>query len=504
MSVETPRNLGGDWPVLPLALRPQGRTCLVVGAGRTGARKVIALFEAGAEVVVVAPTIDQSLDAMLAEDRVVWRQRAFEPNDVENVFLAFAATDDPRANTAVLDACRDRGVLCGIVDIGWREGDFISPAVLRRDGLTVAVSTGGRSCRRARMVKTCLERHVDYASAADLLVLGTSHEYISIDSLERLHMTGARLETVASELLQLRGILEFVILETCNRIELHAVASDKQSTETLLRHILGFDELSEGEYYSLRGVTAFRHSSKLLAGLLSQTPGENHVVAQVKKSFDRAAQAGWSSSMATEWLASSLHVSKDIRKKVRPLLHECEVENLCLSFLETMHDEKPQNGFLVLGTGVVGRGVMDRYLSRHPTSSATWGYHRRVPEVPASWRGRARLCALSEIGGRLRESRTIVCATASANHVLDRGHAAFFDPERPTQIVDLAMPRNVAPELEHACPRVRVADLNDLKHWFRRSAADMSGIMKIANQVADQHIDMYEKLVSALKETACL
>lgn len=95
-------------PVFPAALLLQGRRCLVVGGGRVAFRKVTKLLEAGAEVLVVAPALDARLETL----PVAVHQRPFAPEDLQGVFLAFAATDDAAVNRHMVALCRERGILC--------------------------------------------------------------------------------------------------------------------------------------------------------------------------------------------------------------------------------------------------------------------------------------------------------------------------------------------------------------------------------------------------------
>ena len=99
-------------PVLPLALLIRGRIGLVVGAGHAAHRKVLSLVEAGASVIVVAPEACDGLAELSARGAVRWRRRAFEDGDVDGIFVAFAATDDPDVNRRVLDACRRASSRC--------------------------------------------------------------------------------------------------------------------------------------------------------------------------------------------------------------------------------------------------------------------------------------------------------------------------------------------------------------------------------------------------------
>ena len=138
-------------PILPVCLLLAGKPCLVVGGGPIAARKAAHLLEAEAIVTVVSPAVSAAMLKLGPALRLT--PRAFEEADVAGQCLVFAATDDEAVNRQVLDCCRRQGVLCSAADGNWPQGDFVMPATCRQNGVVVSVSTGGRSCRQARLVK---------------------------------------------------------------------------------------------------------------------------------------------------------------------------------------------------------------------------------------------------------------------------------------------------------------------------------------------------------------
>lgn len=140
-------------PILPACLLVAGRACLVVGGGTIAARKVGHLLDAEADVTVVSPSLSEELEALCAAGRIKVKKRAFSATDAKGQYLAIAATDSGSVNGRVLAACRKHGVLCSAADAHWKEGDFVTPAIYRGNGVVVSVSTGGRSCKQAKMVK---------------------------------------------------------------------------------------------------------------------------------------------------------------------------------------------------------------------------------------------------------------------------------------------------------------------------------------------------------------
>jgi precorrin-2 dehydrogenase/sirohydrochlorin ferrochelatase len=494
MSVENQAEIA---TVFPVALMPAGRKGVVVGAGKAGSRKALALLDAGARVTVVAPEAHPDVRQKADAGALTWMPRPFQPDDADGALVVFAATDNVALNQDILAACRARGVLCGIVDHGWRHGDFISPAILKRDdGLTVAVSTGGRSCRRSRMIRDSIGRHIQAVEGAVPVVIGTSHACLALDKRESLALTGARLDSAAGMLRQIRGVHEFVLLNTCNRIECHAVMSPEPETEQLVRRILGFESLAPGESYALRGFDAFHHTALLLAGLRSQTAGESPIVAQAKTAYADAGRAGWSGGMMDEWLASSLHIAKAIRSAspARPT----ELEERVLDHLAAAVPGALEQGLTLIGTGTLGRAVLDTFLARHPAGRATWIFHRQKPALPPSDNGRIDVRCLDELDRLLPRAHAIVCAVASPEPVLSLRHAALFPPGQAVPIVDLGMPRNVDPALAGA--GIRLTDLDALKRLDRQDPAILAGRIEAGSRLAAEHRDLYDKLMRGLRQ----
>jgi precorrin-2 dehydrogenase / sirohydrochlorin ferrochelatase len=134
--------------LFPVALDLRGKRCVVVGGGTVGARKVKALLEASATVVVVAPDACEEIRGLAENGAVTYFAEAFAPAHLDGAFLVIAATDLPAVNEAVARATRERGVLLNLSAPGDDAesgdfGDFATMATVRRGGLLVALTTGG-------------------------------------------------------------------------------------------------------------------------------------------------------------------------------------------------------------------------------------------------------------------------------------------------------------------------------------------------------------------------
>ncbi|MBI4771886.1 MAG: bifunctional precorrin-2 dehydrogenase/sirohydrochlorin ferrochelatase [Chloroflexi bacterium] len=145
----------------PIALRLEGRRCLVVGGGRVAERKIAALLDARAEVVVIAPEITPALRELATQGQVVLHEREVVASDVIGATLVIAAADIPQVNGIVWQACRAAGVLINTVDVP-THSDFYTPAVVRRAPVTVAITTDGHSPG----LSVWLRRHLEAALPA--------------------------------------------------------------------------------------------------------------------------------------------------------------------------------------------------------------------------------------------------------------------------------------------------------------------------------------------------
>ena len=136
---------------LPAFLRLTGRRVLLVGGGRVAAGKLGALLEAGALVTVVAPQIREEMARPGAE----LMQRPFEPSDLDDVWFAVAAAT-PDVNAHVAEAAQRRRIFVNAVDDLNSASAYLS-GVVRKGGVTVAISTGGRAPALAGLLREALE-----------------------------------------------------------------------------------------------------------------------------------------------------------------------------------------------------------------------------------------------------------------------------------------------------------------------------------------------------------
>ena len=289
-------NVGSN-ACLPVVLLVRGRRCLVVGGGRIATRKVSQLLAAGADVTVVSPVAAAPILAWAHDGRITYRPRSFAAADVRGCFAAFAATDDAAVNRRLLAAGRRHGVLATAADANWPNGDFITPAVVADAELTIAISTGGRSCRRAKQVRRLLQDRLDLIGACDLLVVSARWRANAkpADAIE-IDRTAARLRQVLS-------VHEFVVAATPTGIELLAVVRAGPDTAALIPRLLPAGLRAP---HLFRGVAAMRQAINLWAA-----DGNGDLA----RAATRAQRQGWADERMLAWIKSTRRRARRLRVK---------------------------------------------------------------------------------------------------------------------------------------------------------------------------------------------
>jgi uroporphyrin-III C-methyltransferase/precorrin-2 dehydrogenase/sirohydrochlorin ferrochelatase len=135
----------------PVFLKLAGRRVLVVGAGPIAAGKIEGLLAAGAVVEVVAPEVRLEIEGA----GVVIHRRAFRPSDVDGAWYVVAAAP-PAVNRQVLEAGEARRVFVNSVDDPDHASAYAG-GVVRRDAVTIAISTGGRAPAMAGLLREAID-----------------------------------------------------------------------------------------------------------------------------------------------------------------------------------------------------------------------------------------------------------------------------------------------------------------------------------------------------------
>ena len=151
---------------LPIFLDIRGRKVLVDGGGTAAARRAERALDCGALVTVCDPAPGPDLSALAGHAALTLCPRPAEAGDLDGCAVAWGASGDAERDARLSGWCRTAGVLCNVADMP-EQCDFITPSVVDRSPVVVAVSTGGTAPVIARILRARIEEipaHLDWSN----------------------------------------------------------------------------------------------------------------------------------------------------------------------------------------------------------------------------------------------------------------------------------------------------------------------------------------------------
>jgi uroporphyrin-III C-methyltransferase/precorrin-2 dehydrogenase/sirohydrochlorin ferrochelatase len=166
--------------MLPAFLKLEGRPVVLVGGGPVAVGKLESLLAEGARVTVVAPHIRPEIE----RPGVEVRRRPFEPHDLDEAWWVVAAAP-PDVNRQVLAAAEPRRIFVNAVDDPPNATAYLA-GVVRRAGVTIAISTGGRAPAMAGLLREALDAWLPgdldaWMTAADAARVGWRREGVPME-----------------------------------------------------------------------------------------------------------------------------------------------------------------------------------------------------------------------------------------------------------------------------------------------------------------------------------
>ena len=149
----------------PLFVNLENKKVLVIGGGKIAYKKITKILEYSANVTIVTEKIEEEKLLQLENVKIVDNKRIENDKDiigelVKNYFLVIAATNDEKLNENIAKICDSRGILINNIS-SKTEMNAMFGGIVKNDEFQIAVSTGGKNCRRSRAMKSEIQKILD-------------------------------------------------------------------------------------------------------------------------------------------------------------------------------------------------------------------------------------------------------------------------------------------------------------------------------------------------------
>ncbi|MEM0970639.1 MAG: glutamyl-tRNA reductase, partial [Verrucomicrobiota bacterium] len=291
-------------------------------------------------------------------------------------------------------------------------------------------------------------------------------------------------------------VSEAVILNTCNRVELYAMAEEVDAGWEYLESFLlkRFSLTSEESVPFARecGLETVRHLFRVASGLESMVLGETEIFGQVKKAYSVAQAEKATAKRLNQLFQQSFRVGKHIRNNTQIQRGSTSVGSVAVDLAEAVFGRLKKCLVLLVGAGEMSRVVAQSLLSRGAESVIVSNRSfDKAEELAESIGGSA--IRFDDWETRVKDVDIIISSTSAPHHVIREEHvrgAMRIRRGKPLIIIDIAVPRDVAPEVS-AVPDVYLYPIDSLAQIASEGKRKRETQLRKCEQMITAYIEEY-------------
>jgi glutamyl-tRNA reductase len=295
------------------------------------------------------------------------------------------------------------------------------------------------------------------------------------------------------------AVNEAVMLSTCGRIEIYAELEEYEAgteqLKTFLRNFRHGDvEVDMSSYlYTLLGAEAIDHLFRVATGLDSMLIGEAEILGQVKDAYVQAQRAGSLGKTLHALFREALTAGKAARTQTRIAGQSTSIAGAAIELAKREFKTLSGKAILVVGAGKMGslaaKRLRDEGCRRLMIANRSQNKARRI--VDELQTGEA--VELPGLVDALAEADVVVTSTGASHFILrpeNVAQAMTRRPERPLFIVDIAVPRDVDPDVA-TIPGVTLADIDALKGVIETTLDERRQEIPLVEEIIAEHTRRY-------------
>jgi glutamyl-tRNA reductase len=329
-----------------------------------------------------------------------------------------------------------------------------------------------------------------------VFALGLNHTTAPLDLRGRLAFSPEQLTPALRGLRErlARKTPEAALISTCNRTELYVAADPKDVHELvgptvawLAEHGGVSDSHLQSHTYVREHADAARHAFRVASGLDSMVLGEPQILGQLKQAVRQADEAGTLGTTLHQLFQRSFSVAKEVRTSTEIGAHSISMAAAAVRLASQLFEDLRSTHVLFVGAGEMIELVATHFAARTPKSMTVANRTLERGERLASRFG-AQALRLADLPGRLNDFDVVVSCTASSVPIIGLGaveRALKARRHRPMFMVDLAVPRDIEPE---------VARLDDV---YLYTVDDLSQLVQTAGVKRQAAVQQAEAIIDA-------
>ncbi|MHB8085829.1 MAG: glutamyl-tRNA reductase [Dehalococcoidia bacterium] len=325
-----------------------------------------------------------------------------------------------------------------------------------------------------------------------LCLVGINYNTAPLAMREKASINVEKLAEALSSLR--RYIHNGVILSTCNRTEVYTCGRDAAILEKaglrFLASLTGDEGGARADHiYVLKNIQAAKHLFRVAGGLESMVVGEYEILGQVGQALEAADKAGMADFMLSRVFQGAVQAGRRVREETGISRNALSISSIAVNLAEEDLGKLHGRTMLVIGAGEAGRLVVkvarDRGISRIAVASRT---HQRAAALVQRVGGTP--VGLDSLPQELAAADIVVTCAGAPHRMLGKDQvekAMLSRAGRPITIIDIALPRNVEPEVGKI-PNVSLRNIDDLTSIYEANREGRLSEIGTAEQIVDDEI----------------
>lgn len=343
-----------------------------------------------------------------------------------------------------------------------------------------------------------------------IVTVGLDCNKAPVEIREQISFTPHRLAAAYNALLALPSVQEAAILSTCNRVELY-IYSDADLTYDVFGELRAFlsdfhhaPEPNFAPYlFYLNGQQAAQHLFEVASGIQSMVIGEAQIQGQVRDAIEQARKLGGAGRVLDALFRAAISTGKRARTETTISESSVSVSLTAIELLEEKIGSLEGKRALVIGSGKTGRLtgqiLLDKKVSDLALINRDLGHACETARQLGLTEDSIK--AFENLIPALAEADVVITSTAAPHPVVHRAHLetamAERGEDRPIYIVDIAVPRDVEPEVAHV-PGVRVWDIDGVNILAEANKARRSGEVGRVKEIVQEELADFMAWLGAL------
>lgn len=328
-----------------------------------------------------------------------------------------------------------------------------------------------------------------------LVSFGINHQTAPVEIREHIAFNPDVLSDALDSLKQCDGVLEAVIVSTCNRTEIYCHLAH-ENTDIISNWIHRYHQQQEGSlvdyFYCHQNQDAIRHLLRVASGLDSMVLGEPQIFGQIKTAYSQSVNANAVGKSLGRLFQHAFTVAKQVRTDTAIGNSPVSVAFAAVSLAKQIFSKLSDSTALLIGAGetieLAARHLYDNGIGRIIIANRTI---ERAHHLASQLNGYA--ISLSEMPAHLAEADIVISSTASQLPILGKGsveRALKIRKRKPIFMVDIAIPRDIEPEVS-ALDDVYLYCVDDLHDIIEENLQSRRDAAEQAEEIIESQVEHF-------------